>query len=214
MTSKQECVIIGIAGASASGKSLIARTIYNELRRDLGTDQIEVINEDAYYKDQTHLTMEERVKTNYDHPSALDHRLLCDHLKQLKRGESVEVPTYSYTEHTRLAETVTVTPKKVIILEGILLLTEPELRAQMNASIFMDTPLDICFIRRLSRDVEERGRSMESVIEQYQRTVRPMFLQFIDPSKQHADIIVPRGGKNRIAIDILKAKIRQLLHTD
>ncbi len=214
MTLKQECVIIGIAGASASGKSLIARTIYNELRRDLGTDQIEVINEDSYYKDQTHLTMEERVKTNYDHPSALDHKLLCEHLKRLKRGESVEVPTYSYSEHTRLAETVEVTPKKVIILEGILLLTDPNLRAQMHASIFMDTPLDICFIRRLTRDVEERGRSMESVIEQYQRTVRPMFLQFIDPSKQHADIIVPRGGKNRIAIDILKAKIRQLLHAD
>ncbi|SHG89305.1 uridine kinase [Ferrimonas marina] len=213
MTSKQKCVIIGIAGASASGKSLIARTIYKELRRDLGTDQIEVINEDAYYKDQSHLTMEERVKTNYDHPQALDHTLLCEHLKALKAGQTVQVPTYSYVEHTRMAETVPVSPKKVIILEGILLLTDPALREQMHASVFMDTPLDICFIRRLTRDVEERGRSMESVIQQYQQTVRPMFLQFIEPSKQYADIIVPRGGKNRIAIDILKDNIHRLLHT-
>ncbi|WP_298440014.1 uridine kinase [uncultured Ferrimonas sp.] len=214
MTSEQQCVIIGIAGASASGKSLIARTIYEELTRDLGTDQIEVINEDAYYKDQSHLTMEERVKTNYDHPNALDHDLLVHHLQMLKAGKSVEVPTYSYVEHTRMQETHSVTPKKVIILEGILLLTNQALREQMHASVFMDTPLDICFIRRLTRDVEERGRSMESVIGQYQSTVRPMFLQFIDPSKQHADIIVPRGGKNRIAIDILKAKIRQLVNAD
>ncbi|QIZ76541.1 uridine kinase [Ferrimonas lipolytica] len=212
MSSQQQCVIIGIAGASASGKSLIARTIYEELTRDLGTDQIEVINEDAYYKDQSHLTMEERVKTNYDHPNALDHDLLAHHLQLLKSGAAVEVPTYSYVEHTRMSKTNTVTPKKVIILEGILLLTNHALRQQMHASVFMDTPLDICFIRRLTRDVEERGRSMESVIGQYQSTVRPMFLQFIDPSKQHADIIVPRGGKNRIAIDILKAKIRQLVN--
>ncbi|MBY5991559.1 uridine kinase [Ferrimonas balearica] len=212
MSSQAQCVIIGIAGASASGKSLIARTIYEELRRDLGTDQIEVINEDAYYKDQSQLTMEERVKTNYDHPQALDHALLLEHLIQLKAGQSVEVPTYSYSEHTRMADTLCVTPKKVIILEGILLLTDAKLREQMHASIFMDTPLDICLMRRLVRDVEERGRTMESVLKQYTHTVRPMFMQFIDPSKQHADIIVPRGGKNRIAIDILKAKIRQLLH--
>lgn len=212
MTTQQQCVIIGIAGASASGKSLIARTIYEELTEDMGTDQIEVINEDSYYKDQSHLTMDERVKTNYDHPSALDHDLLVHHLQMLKSGRAVEVPTYSYVEHTRMSETLSVTPKKVIILEGILLLTNQALREQMHATVFMDTPLDICFIRRLTRDVEERGRSMDSVIAQYQKTVRPMFLQFIDPSKQHADIIVPRGGKNRIAIDILKAKIRQLMN--
>ncbi|MBY6185460.1 uridine kinase [Marinobacter hydrocarbonoclasticus] len=212
MPSQAQCVIIGIAGASASGKSLIARTIYEELRRDLGTDQIEVINEDSYYKDQSHLTMDERVKTNYDHPQALDHALLHEHLKQLKSGQSVEVPTYSYSEHTRMSDTVTVTPKKVIILEGILLLTDANLRKQMHASIFMDTPLDICLMRRLVRDVEERGRTMDSVLTQYTHTVRPMFMQFIEPSKQHADIIVPRGGKNRIAIDILKANIMQLLH--
>jgi len=207
----QQCVIIGIAGASASGKSLIAKTIFEELCRDLGTNQIGVINEDAYYRDQSHLTMEDRVKTNYDHPKALDHQLLATHLTQLKRGEAVSIPCYSYTEHTRTSETLKMQPKKVIILEGILLLTDPKLRELMDASVFMDTPLDICFLRRLTRDVAERGRTMETVIAQYKRTVRPMFLQFIEPSKQYADIIVPRGGKNRIATDILKTRIQHLL---
>ena len=210
MNSKQ-CVVIGIAGASASGKSLIAKTIYEELCRDLGTDQIGVIAEDAYYRDQGHLSMDQRVLTNYDHPKALDHELLCEHLQALKDGNPVDIPVYSYTEHTRTDEKVNLTPKKVIILEGILLLTDPALRNQMDASVFMDTPLDICFMRRLSRDVAERGRTMESVMSQYTETVRPMFLQFIEPSKQYADIIVPRGGKNRIATDILKARIQHLL---
>ncbi|GGI88810.1 uridine kinase [Shewanella gelidii] len=207
----QQCVIIGIAGASASGKSLIAKTIYEELCRDLGTDQIGVIAEDAYYHDQSHLSMEDRVKTNYDHPKALDHELLCKHLAQLKSGKAAQIPCYSYTEHTRTSEVIDMQPKKVIILEGILLLTDPALRDVMDASVFMDTPLDICFLRRLTRDVEERGRTMESVIAQYKKTVRPMFLQFIEPSKQYADIIVPRGGKNRIATDILKTRIQHLL---
>ncbi|MBF8999859.1 MULTISPECIES: uridine kinase [Vibrio] len=211
MSDNNQCVIIGIAGASASGKSLIASTIYKELRAKVGDHQIGVITEDCYYKDQSHLSMEERVKTNYDHPNALDHDLLCDHLEQLLRGEAVDVPEYSYKDHTRTANTTQLTPKKVIILEGILLLTEPRLRKLMHASVFMDTPLDICLLRRLKRDVEERGRTMESVLVQYQKTVRPMFLQFIEPSKQHADIIVPRGGKNRIAIDVLKAHISKLL---
>ncbi|MGO1297763.1 MAG: uridine kinase [Vibrio sp.] len=211
MSDYNQCVIIGIAGASASGKSLIASTVYKELRAKVGDNQIGVITEDCYYKDQSHLSMEERVKTNYDHPSALDHELLCEHLEQLVRGEPVDVPDYSYSEHTRTEQSTRMTPKKVIILEGILLLTEPRLRNLMHASVFMDTPLDICLLRRVKRDVEERGRTMESVLNQYQKTVRPMFLQFIEPSKQHADIIVPRGGKNRIAIDVLKAHISKLL---
>ncbi|GAB1060059.1 MULTISPECIES: uridine kinase [Shewanella] len=206
-----QCVVIGIAGASASGKSLIAKTIFEELCRDLGTDQIGVINEDAYYRDQSHMSMDERVKTNYDHPKALDHELLSTHLVALKQGQAVDIPCYSYAEHTRTSDTLKMTPKKVIILEGILLLTDPKLRELMDASVFMDTPLDICLLRRLTRDVAERGRTMESVISQYQKTVRPMFLQFIEPSKQYADIIVPRGGKNRIATDILKARIQHLL---
>jgi len=134
-------------------------------------------------------------------------------LEQLMAGNTVEIPEYSYTEHTRVEETTTFTPKKVIILEGILLLTEPRLRNLMHASIFMDTPLDICLLRRLTRDVQERDRTMESVLKQYQKTVRPMFMQFIEPSKQYADIIVPRGGKNRIAIDVLKAHIAKLLNS-
>lgn len=211
MSDKNQCVIVGIAGASASGKSLIASTIYNELREKVGDHQIGVIKEDSYYNDQSHLSMEERIKTNYDHPSAMDHELLCEHLEKLTLGEAVEVPEYSYSEHTRTDVTTTLTPKKVIILEGILLLTDPRLRNLMHATVFMDTPLDICLLRRIKRDVEERGRTMESVLKQYQQTVRPMFMQFIEPSKQYADIIVPRGGKNRIAIDVLKAHIAKLL---
>jgi uridine kinase len=155
--------------------------------------------------------MEERVKTNYDHPSSMDHSLLVEHLGSLLKGEGVDLPQYSYSEHTRMAEVSHFAPRKVIILEGILLLTDSRLRDLMDASIFMDTPLDICLLRRLVRDVQERGRTMDSVLKQYQKTVRPMFLQFIEPSKQYADVIVPRGGKNRIAIDMLKARIRHML---
>jgi len=204
-----QCVIIGIAGASASGKSLIASTLYREIRDQVGDEHIGVIPEDCYYRDQSHLTMEERIKTNYDHPNAMDHDLLLNQLQAIKAGQSIELPMYSYSEHTRMAKTQTLNPKKVIILEGILLLTDARLRNELNFSIFVDTPLDICLMRRMKRDVNERGRSMDSVMSQYQKTVRPMFLQFIEPSKQYADIIVPRGGKNRIAIDILKAKINQ-----
>ncbi|WP_375058361.1 uridine kinase [Zobellella sp. DQSA1] len=211
MSEHRSCVIIGIAGASASGKSLIAQTIYNELMAELDAAEIGVISEDCYYRDQSHLTMDERIKTNYDHPRALDHELLAEHLRALARGEAVDIPQYSYVAHTRTSESIHFLPKKVIILEGILLLTDPALRELMDASIFMDTPLDICLIRRLQRDVEERGRSMDSVLQQYRETVRPMFLQFIEPSKQHADIIVPRGGKNRIATDMIKSRIRHLL---
>ncbi|WP_372882420.1 uridine kinase [Psychromonas sp.] len=208
----KHCVVIAIAGASASGKSLIANTIYQELCDEIGTDQIGIISEDSYYRDQSHLELEVRQLTNYDHPKAFEHELLCSHLQMLKNNAAVNIPVYSYTEHTRTQQSVTMTPKKVIILEGILLLTDSALREQIDASIFIDTPLDICFMRRLVRDMSERGRSMESVLSQYTKTVRPMFLQFIEPSKQHADIIVPRGGKNRIAKDILKTRIKYLLN--
>lgn len=207
----KNCIVIAIAGASASGKSLIASTIYKELKEELGQDDIGIISEDAYYRDQTHLAMEERVKTNYDHPNSMDHALLVTHLKALKAGNSVEIPEYDYTEHNRKSSVTHFSPKRVIILEGILLLTDEQIRQQIDVSIFVDAPLDICFIRRLQRDMQERGRTMESVVSQYRKTVRPMFLQFVEPSKQYADIIVPKGGKNRIAINILKAQIRQLL---
>jgi len=208
---KNNSVIIAITGASASGKSLIAHTICDELCQELGTDQIGIISEDAYYKDQSHMPLEQRIQTNYDHPKAFDHALLFEHLSQLKNNESVDIPIYSYTQHTRTNDVIHFSPKKVIIIEGILLLTQPDLRDQIDVSIFIDTPLDICLMRRLTRDMLERGRTMESVLTQYKLQVRPMFLQFVEPSKQHADMIIPRGGKNRIATDILKTRIRYLL---
>lgn len=205
------CIIIAIAGASASGKSLIASTVHRELCDELGCEEIGIISEDSYYKDQSHLAMEERVKTNYDHPNSMDRDLLLEHLKAIKEGHSVDIPIYSYVEHTRTDQVQHFQPKKVIILEGILLLTDERIRNEMSVSVFVDAPLDICFIRRLQRDMKERGRTLESVVEQYRKTVRPMYFQFIEPSKQYADIIIPRGGKNRIAINMLKAQIRQLL---
>lgn len=209
--SNSSCVIIAIAGASASGKSLIASTIHKELCEELGCQEIGIISEDSYYKDQSHLSLEERVKNNYDHPNSMDHDLLVQHLKALKQDQEVDIPVYDYVQHTRSDKINHFKPKKIIILEGILLLTDERVRNEVNISLFVDTPLDICFIRRLQRDMVERGRSIESIIAQYRATVRPMFLQFIEPSKQYADIVIPRGGKNRIAINMLKAQILHML---
>ena len=203
----KSCIIIGISGASASGKSLLANTIVKEL----GSKQVVVISEDSYYKNNSHLPLEERATINYDHPDAFDHHLLAQHLIQLQAGESVEVPIYNHTLHAREQQTRQVGPHAIIVMEGILLFVDRELRNLMDIRIYMDTPLDICLIRRLKRDVIERGRSFDSVLEQYEKTVRPMYLQFIEPSKRYADLIVPRGGENRIAIDLIKAKMRELL---
>lgn len=200
-------IIIGISGPSASGKSLLAKTIHNEL----GSKQVVVISEDAYYKDSSHLPFEAREKINYDHPEAFDHALLCEHLRLLQARQGVDIPIYSHSQHIRLPETRHIGQHTIIVLEGILLFTDKELRELMDIRIFMSTPLDICLIRRLKRDVIERQRSFESVLHQYESTVRPMYLQFIEPSSRYADIIVPRGGENRIAIDMLKAKMRELL---
>ena len=210
--SNSSCIIIAITGASASGKSSIASTVHKELCNELGCQEIGIIAEDSYYKAQSHLEMSERVKMNYDHPNSMDRDLLIQHLKDLKNGTAVDIPVYSYVEHTRTGETKQFTPKKIVILEGILLLTDERVRQLADISVFVDTPLDICFIRRLQRDMEERGRSLQSVIDQYRATVRPMFMQFIEPSKQYADIVIPRGGKNRIAINMLKAQILHLLN--
>lgn len=204
---KNNIIIIGISGPSASGKSLLANTIVNEL----GSDQVVVISEDSYYKDLGDMPFEERAKINYDHPNSLDHDLLEKHLKKLQQGKSIEVPRYDHTKHKRLKETKQVGQHRIIVLEGILLFVEQSLRELMDIRIFMDTPLDICLIRRLRRDIIERDRSLESILEQYQKTVRPMYMQFIEPSKRYADIIVPRGGENRIAIDMIQAKMRELL---
>ena len=204
-------IFIGITGASASGKSLLSATIYQELKEEVGAHHIGIIKEDSYYKDQAHMVMEERLKTNYDHPNAFDHHLLIEHLDQLRAGSPVDIPVYDYTEHTRAIDTIAMEPRRVIIVEGILLLTDADIRDRLHTSIYIDTPLDICLVRRLQRDMERRGRSLDSIISQYRQTVRPMFLQFVEPSKQFADLIVPRGGKNRVAIEMIKARIKQLL---
>ncbi|OGT46681.1 MAG: uridine kinase [Gammaproteobacteria bacterium RIFCSPHIGHO2_12_FULL_38_11] len=200
-------IIIGISGASASGKSLLANTIVNEI----GSERVVVISEDAYYKHLPHIPFEERAKMNFDHPDAFDHELLLRHLKELRLGKSIEIPCYDFNLHQRKTETRYIGKHRIIVLEGILLFVDQALRDAMDIRIFMDTPLDTCLIRRLKRDLFERSRTLESVLEQYQNTVRPMYLQFIEPSKRYADLIVPRGGENRIAIDMIKAKMRELL---
>ncbi len=203
----KKTVIIGIAGASASGKSLFAHTIVSEIC----SEKVVVIPEDNYYKDLSHLNMEERAKINFDHPNSLDHILLENHLQLLKNGKSIDSPNYDHSTHSRSKKTIHIANHAIIILEGILLLSEDKIRKNMDIKIFMDSPLDVCFVRRLKRDLKIRGRTIESVIQQYENTVRPMYFQFIEPSKRYADIIVPRGGKNRIAIEMVKTKIRELL---
>ncbi len=200
-------ILIGITGASGSGKTLVAHTLYKQL----GTEKVVNLQEDSYYKDLAHLPFEERVKFNFDHPDAFDHELLRKHISLLLKGKTIEHPVYDFTTHTRKKETRKVGPHEIVILEGILILAIPELRELMDIKIYIDTPADICFIRRLQRDIEERGRSVESVIKQYQETVRPMYMQFVEPSKRYADIIIPHGGKNVIAIDIIRSKIEKLL---
>lgn len=204
---KKNTIIIGISGASASGKSLLANTIVNEL----GSDQVVVISEDSYYKDHSNIPFDDRIKINYDHPDSMDHELLHEHLLQLQQGKCVDIPIYNHSLHIREKETRRIGQHAIIVLEGILLFVEHQLRELMDIRIFMETSLDICLIRRLKRDINERGRSLDSVLKQYEETVRPMYLQFIDPSKRYADLIVPRGGGNRIAIDMIKAKMRELL---
>ncbi|MBA2656960.1 MAG: uridine kinase [Tatlockia sp.] len=205
----KNAIIIGISGPSASGKSLLANTIVNEL----GSNHVVVISEDAYYKDNSGLSFTEREKINYDHPEAFDHALLCNHLCDLQQGKSVDIPVYSHSKHIRLPETRRVGGHTIIVLEGIMLFTDKILRELMDIRIFMSTPLDICLTRRLKRDVVERHRSFESVVHQYETTVRPMYFQFIEPSSRYADLIVPRGGENRIAIDMIQAKMRELIAT-
>jgi len=204
--------IIAIAGASASGKTLFAQTIYEELLPELGHDAISIIKEDAYYRAQDHLPMAVREKANYDHPDAFEHTLLSEHLTQLIENKTVECPVYCYKTHTRTEQTNQLKPTAIILVEGILLFSNPELRECFDIKVYMDTPLDICLLRRIQRDTVERERSMESITNQYLETVRPMYYQHIEPEKSWADLIVTRGGKNRMAIEVLKAKMRQLIN--
>lgn len=205
---ENKAVIIGIAGGSASGKTSIAQSIYDRFK---GSHRVKIIKQDDYYKDQSDKTMEERVKTNYDHPFAFDNDLLVSDLKKLKKKERIEKPTYDYSEHTRSDITEVIEDRDVIILEGIFVLAEEEVRDLCDILIYVDTDADIRFIRRLRRDVEERARTVDSVCNQYLETVRPMHEQFIEPSKKYAHIIIPEGGTNTVAIDLLITKISSIL---
>ena len=196
--------IIGIAGGTGSGKTTVAQKIYDSLN---GINVI-IIQQDAYYIDLGHLVLEERKKINFDHPSSIDNELLVEHLNQLISGKEIEIPIYSFTNYTRMKETTRVTPQDIIILEGILVLEEKKVRDLLDVKIYVDTDEDERFIRRLIRDTKQRGRTMESVIEQYLTVVKPMFLQFIEPSKRYADIVIPQGGLNDVAIDIIVSKIK------
>jgi len=205
-------LVIAIAGASASGKTLFTRTVVEELAAEFSNDSLAVLEEDGYYRDQSHLPLKLREQTNYDHPRAFEHELLIDHLQKLKSGQSVDVPTYDYENHTRSDTVRTVSASKVIIVEGILLLADKSLCEHFDIKVFIDTPLDVCLLRRIQRDVAERGRSLQSVADQYEATVRPMYYEFIEPSKTQADIVVTGGGKNRVAINMLKQSIRSSLN--
>ncbi|MFD1927353.1 uridine kinase [Sporosarcina siberiensis] len=200
-------LIIGIAGGSGSGKTSVTNSIYEVFKEH----SVVVIEQDFYYKDQSHLDFEERLLTNYDHPLAFDNKLLISHLRKLLVRQSVEKPIYDYTLHTRSEKSVLIEPKDVIILEGILVLEDEALRNLMDIKLFVDTDADLRIIRRILRDINERGRSIESVVEQYLSVVRPMHNQFIEPTKRYADIIIPEGGHNEVAIDLMVTKIKTIL---
>lgn len=200
-------IFIGITGGTGSGKSTIAKEIY----RQFGEDCIAMIEQDSYYKDQSHLSMDERVKTNYDHPNAFDNNLLVSNLESLLNGHSIEKPIYDFSIHNRVEETTKVDAKEIVIVEGILILEDPRIRELLDIKIYVDTDADVRIIRRMVRDINERGRTMESVINQYLNVVKPMHNQFTEPTKKFADIIIPEGGHNKVAIDIIVAKIKAVL---
>lgn len=200
-------LVIGIAGGTGSGKTTVVRAILNAL----DVSRVSLLEQDSYYKDQKHLSFEERLKTNYDHPFAFDSDLLVEHLEELLSGRPVKKPVYSFITYTRTDETVTVEPTDVIIVEGILILEDKRLRDLMDIKVYVDTDADVRFIRRLVRDIRERGRTVESVISQYLEVVRPMHQQFVEPTKRYADIIIPEGGMNKVAVDVLVVKIKSIL---
>jgi uridine kinase len=200
-------VVIGIAGGTGSGKTTVARAIYDRV----GSDRIEWIAHDSYYRNFDALTAEERHKINFDHPDSLETELLIRQLDVLAKGSSVDIPLYDFTSHSRRTETQRIEPRRVIIVEGILVLAEAELRKRIDIKLFVDTPPDIRFVRRLMRDIKSRGRSLESVVEQYVTTVRPMHEEFVEPSKRYADLIIPEGGENQVAIDAIIARVEHLV---
>ena len=200
-------LIIGVAGGTGSGKTTVANAIVRRVR----AEHLAFVQHDAYYRDQSHLPLSERVHTNYDHPDSLETELLIEHLRQLRAGHSIEMPTYDFAKHTRSSHTQRVEPRPVILVEGILIFVDRALRELFDIKVFVDTDADIRFIRRLRRDIAERGRTVESVIEQYLETVRPMHMEFVEPSKRYADIIIPEGGFNTVALDMLVARVETML---
>ncbi|MCG7345060.1 uridine kinase [Sporosarcina sp. ACRSL] len=204
---RRKPLVIGIAGGSGSGKTSVTNRIYDVFKEH----SVVVIEQDYYYKDQSHLEFEERLQTNYDHPLAFDTDLLIEHIGKLLNREIIEKPVYDYALHTRSDQKILIEPKDVIILEGILVLEDERLRELMDIKLFVDTDADLRIIRRLMRDIHERGRTIESVIEQYLSVVRPMHNQFIEPTKRYADIIIPEGGQNEVAIDLMVTKIKTIL---
>jgi len=197
---------IGIAGGTGSGKTTITRRIMREFR-----DNVAVLHHDSYYKAHDDLPYEERTKLNYDHPNAFDTDLMLSHVRALKRGESVLCPVYDFTVHNRSGKTVEVRPARVLVVEGILIFAEPELCREMDIKLFVDTDADVRILRRIVRDVRDRGRSLDSVVKQYLNTVKPMHEEFVEPSKRNADLIIPEGGRNQVAMDIVMERIRGFL---
>jgi len=204
----KQVYLIGVAGGSGSGKTTVVRKIVELLPEE----HVAVIPQDAYYKDQGHITLEDRKKVNYDHPLAFDNELLIEQLREMLAGKVVLQPLYSFINYTRLPETQRIEPRPIYIIEGILVLEDPGIRELLDLKVYVDTDADVRFIRRLGRDIAERGRSVDSVISQYLEVVRPMHLQFIEPTKRYADVIVPEGGANEVAIDLLVSKIRSVIN--
>jgi uridine kinase len=200
-------IVVGIAGGSGSGKTTLSQAILDEI----GRERIAFLPHDAYYRDQAGLSMEERLMVNYDHPDALETDLLIQHIQTLRHGEAIDRPVYDFKLYTRSQETRRIEPRQIILVEGILLFYEPLLRKVFDMKLYVDADPDICFIRRLTRDMQERGRSVESVIEQYLSTVRPSYIEFVEPSKRFADVIIPEGGMNNVALQMVIARLRGLL---
>jgi len=200
-------IVVAVAGGTGSGKTTVA----NEILRRVGAEHIAYIPHDAYYRDLSHLPLAQRAQVNFDHPASLETELFVEHLRELRAGRTVAIPIYDFTTHTRTREKRRVEPAPVVLVEGILVFAEPELRELFDVKLYVDTDADVRFIRRLQRDIEERGRSVESVCEQYLSTVRPMHLEFVEPSKRYADVIIPEGGFNEVAIAMVATRIRGML---
>ncbi|MEM7336306.1 MAG: uridine kinase [Chloroflexota bacterium] len=203
-------IVFAVAGGTASGKTTVAKKILEVV----GTSKIAYLPHDAYYRDLTHLSLEERVKVNFDHPDSLETKLMVKHIKHLLQHKTVHVPVYDFTRHTRTEESVLVEPAPIILVDGILIFTKRKLRELMDIKVFVDTDSDIRFIRRLKRDIDERGRDLDNVISQYLGTVRPMHMKFVEPSKRFADVIIPHGGMNKVAMNMVVSSLKERLRLD